>query len=83
MCIIDTIGEEKHMSDKKDLRTNDESPNDRSLESLHRSLFDCPDDNDWKATRSLAQPSFLKQIDSRGGAHSTPVRVFSDTPRKR
>ncbi len=71
------------MSDKKDIRTNDESPDDRSLESLHRALFDCPDDNDWKATHSLAQPSFLKQIDSRGGAHSTPVVVSSDTPRKR
>ena len=71
------------MNDAKDRKTNDESPDDRSLESLHRALFDCPDDNDWEATRSLAQPSFLKQIDSRGGAHSTPVRVFSYTPRKR
>ena len=71
------------MSDKKDHKTNDESPDDRSLESLHRALFDCPDDSDWEATRSLAQPSFLKQIDSRGGAHSTPVGVFSDTLLKR
>ena len=71
------------MNAKKDRKTNGESPDDRSLESLHRALFDCPDDNDWKATHSLAQPSFLKQIDSRGGAHSTPVAVSSDAPRKR
>ena len=65
------------MNDAKDRKTNEESLNDRSLESLHRTLFNCPDDKNWEATRSLAQSSFLKQIDSCGGAHSTPARVFS------
>ena len=71
------------MNDAKDRKTNEESLNDRSLESLHRTLFNCLDDKNWEATRSLAQPSFLKQIDSCGGAHSTPARVFSAASRKR
>lgn len=70
------------MNDRKHRKTNEESLNDQSLESLHRTLFNYPDDKNWKATRSLAQPSFLKQIDSRGGAHSTPVSVFSGASRK-
>ena len=70
------------MNDTNDRKTNAESLNDRSLESLHRILFNCPDDKNWEATRSLAQPSFLKQIDSCGGAHSTPPRVFSDASQK-
>ena len=48
---------------------------DRLLEHLHRNLFDHPNDEEWNATRSLAQPSFLKQIDSHGGAHSQPMKT--------
>ena len=40
------------------------------LEEIHRSLFDHPDSETWNATKSLAQPSFLKQIESFGGSHS-------------
>ena len=47
----------------------------RELERLHRSLFSHPDSEKWDATGSLAQPSFLKQVDSRGGAHTAPVKV--------
>ena len=49
--------------------------NDQSLERLHRDLFDHPNEKEWKATRSLAQPSFLKQIDSHGGGHSKLEKV--------
>ena len=48
---------------------------DQSLEHLHHNLFDHPSDEQWSATRSLVQPSFLKQIKSRGGVHSRPVEV--------
>ena len=47
----------------------------REFERLHRSLFSHPDSKNWDAAGSLAQPSFLKQIDSRGGAHTVPVKV--------
>lgn len=45
----------------------------RNLEEIHRSLFDHPDTETWKATKSLAQPSFLKQIESFGGSHCGPM----------
>lgn len=70
------------MNDKNGRKTNTENLGNQSLESLHRTLFNYPDDKNWEATRSLAQPSFLKQIDSCGGAHSTPVRIFSGSSRK-
>ena len=47
----------------------------REFERLHRSLFGHPDSKKWDATGSLAQPSFLKQVKSRGGAHTVPVKV--------
>ena len=39
-------------------------PKVRRLEQLHRTLFDHPDRETWNGTRSLAQPSFLKQTDT-------------------
>ena len=64
------------MNNGKDSKGEVGSAEDRDLESLHRSFFEHPDDRSWSATRSLAQPSFLKQIDSCGGAHSTLARYF-------
>lgn len=46
---------------------------DRELERIHRALFDHPDMEAWNATRSLAQPSFLDQIDSYSAAYSKPL----------
>ncbi len=54
--------------------------NEQSLEQLHRSPFDHPSDEEWSATRSLAQPSFLKQVDSRGSGRSEPIKVSLDAP---
>ena len=50
---------------------------DKSLEKLHREFFTHPSDEEWNATRSLAQPSFLRQVNSRGGAHSKPLKNSS------
>lgn len=47
----------------------------REFERLHRSLFDHPDSKNWDAAGSLAQPSFLRQVKSRGVAHTVPVKV--------
>ena len=47
----------------------------REFEHLHRSLFSHPDSKEWEATSSLAQPSFLKQVESRGSGHTAPVKV--------
>ncbi|MDE0152439.1 MAG: hypothetical protein OXN23_01045 [Gammaproteobacteria bacterium] len=46
---------------------------DQELERIHRVLFDHPDIKVWNATRSLAQPSFLDQIDSYSAAYSKPL----------
>ena len=64
------------MNNGKDSKSEVGSAEDGDLESLHHSFFERPDDRSWSATRSLAQPSFLKQIDSCGGAHSTPAKYF-------
>ncbi len=48
---------------------------DQSLENLHRNLFNHPNNEEWNATRSLAQPSFLKQVESHGGSHSQPMKI--------
>lgn len=45
----------------------------QELERIHRAFFDHPDIKTWDATRSLAQPSFLEQIDSYGTAYSKPI----------
>ena len=44
----------------------------RDIEHLHRNLFGHPDGEKWNAGGSLAQPSFLKQVKSRGVAHTEP-----------
>ena len=64
------------MNNGKDSGSDIGSAGGRNLESLHRSFFRHPDDGSWSATRALAQPSFLKQIDSLAGVHSTPARYF-------
>ena len=64
------------MNNGKDSKGEVGSADGRDLESLHRSFFEHPDDGNWSATRSLAQPSFLRQVDSCAGAHSTPARYF-------
>ena len=48
---------------------------DREFEHPHHSLFSHPDSKKWDATSSLAQPSFLKQVDSRGRGHTAPVKA--------
>ncbi len=55
--------------------------NEKSLERLHRSLFDHPSEEEWSATRSLAQPSFLKQVNSRAVGHSEPLKVSPTVPK--
>ena len=45
----------------------------QELEDLHRALFGHPDWKTWRGVRSLAQPSFLKKIDSFGGPNSGPI----------
>lgn len=69
------------MDSEKRLKSEDKRKDidDQSFEHLHRSLFDHPNDEEWSATRSLAQPSFLKQIDSRGSAHGQPMKVSPTT----
>ena len=56
-----------------------DNEDDQTLEKLHRTLFDHPDTKTWNETRSLAQPSFLKQIESYTSPHcgsvGSPVRV--------
>lgn len=42
----------------------------KELESIHHLLFDHPDTETWNTTRSLAQPSFLEQIDSYSTTYS-------------
>lgn len=65
------------MDADKRLKSEDKKKDidDQSFEHLHRNLFDHPNDEEWSATRSLAQPSFLKQIPSRGSAHSQTMKV--------
>ncbi len=43
------------------------------LERFHRSHFEHPDAKTWAATKSLAQPSFLKQVKSFGGCNSGKI----------
>ena len=62
---------EKQLKVKDNLKDMD----NQRLERLHHKLFQHPDSEKWNAAGSLAQPSFLKQIDSHGGAHTTPVKV--------
>lgn len=45
----------------------------QNLEKFHRSYFNHPDAKTWAATKSLAQPSFLKQVKSSGGCHSGEI----------
>lgn len=47
----------------------------REFECIHRSLFSHLDSKKWETAGSLAQPLFLKPIDSRGGSHTVPVKV--------
>ena len=65
------------MDDGKQLKSEDKKKDidDQSFEHLHRNLFTHPNDEEWNATRSLDQPSFLKQINSHGSAHSQPMKV--------
>ena len=64
-------------AEKQLLKSEDKKKDtdDQSLEHLHRNLFDHPNDGEWSATRSLAQPSFLRQVKSHGSDHSQPVRA--------
>ena len=69
------------MDAEKQLKSEDKKKDidDQSFEHLHRNLFTHPSDEEWSATRSLDQPSFLKQIDSHGSAHSQPMKVSPTT----
>lgn len=60
------------MSEKENKKTIQDADN-QELERIHRALFDHPDIKTWDATRSLAQPSFLDQIDSYSSAYSKPL----------
>ena len=64
------------MDAEKQIKSEDrkKDTDDQSLEHLHRNLFDHPNDDEWSATRSLAQPSFLKQVKSNGSDHSQPMK---------
>ncbi len=42
----------------------------RDLERQHRALFNSPSEKEWNSIGSLAQPSFLKQVDS-GASYRT------------
>lgn len=50
----------------------------RELERQHRALFNSPSDEEWNSVGSLAQPSFLKQVDS-GASHHTSSMNSSRT----
>lgn len=43
---------------------------DWDLERQHRAMFNSPSEKEWSSIRSLAQPSFLKQVDSYGSNHT-------------
>ena len=61
------------MNTKKKRKPDIKDTDDQNLERIHRTLFDHPDPEEWNATLSLAQPSFLKQIDSYSDTHSKPL----------
>ena len=65
------------MGVKKQLKIKDnlKDVDNQMLERLHRKLFRHPDSNERDEASPLAQPSFLKQIDSHGGTHATLVKV--------
>ena len=44
-----------------------------NLEEIHRTLFTHPDMKSWESVKSLAQPSFLKQVSTSGGSHSRTI----------
>ena len=46
-----------------------------AYEEIPRFLFEHPDPETWNATQSLAQSSFLMQIESFGSSHSGPSKV--------
>lgn len=60
---------------QRKIKDNLKDVDNQMLERLHSKLFHHPDSNERDEASSLAQPSFLKQIDSRGGAHTVPVKV--------
>lgn len=60
------------MTEKENKKKIQDADN-QELERIHRALFDHPDMKAWNATRSLAQPSFLDQIDSYSAACSKPL----------
>lgn len=55
---------------------------DQNLEHIHRTLFDHPDIRTWDLTRSLAQPSFLKQIESHSSPHCRQSDISSPVSEK-
>lgn len=60
--------------DEKENKEKIKDVDRQELESIHRALFDHPDIKTWNATRSLAQPSFLDQIDNYSSAHSKTLK---------
>lgn len=68
-------GEIMNAGKQCETENNKKDAGNREFEQLHRSLFSHPDSKKRDTTGSLAQPSFLKQVKSRGGAHTAPVKV--------
>lgn len=54
------MGSEKRHKSEVDINSDD-----KTLEYLHHDMFDYLESEEWSAAHSLAQPSFLKQVDSR------------------
>ena len=61
--------------DRKKSENRAKDINDKSLEKIHRNSFVHLNGEKWNATPSLAQPSFLEQVNSCGRAHSQPVKI--------